>query len=125
MRQSGSHLTAAGSSAVSSQQDNEQAGVGIYFVKNDIDGRFFVQHILPGYSAEKCGSILTGDIVTHVGAFKLPPDLTLDKLRPMIVRLKRAQHHIGTIRRANFTQSAGWASGNHRNSHVSTRVRVR
>ena len=89
MRLSGSHPTAVGSPAASSSlQDDEQAGIGIYFVKSDIDGKFFVQHLLPGYSAEKCGSILTGDVVTHVGAFKLPLDLTLDKLRPLIVRTK-------------------------------------
>jgi hypothetical protein len=87
MRQSGSHTTAVGSSPSSmSQPDDEQAGVGIYFVKSEHDGKFFVQHILPGYAAEKCGSILMGDVVTHVGAYKLPPDLTLEKLRPLIVR---------------------------------------
>ena len=87
MRLSGSHPTTVGSPAASSfPQDDEQAGVGIYFVKSDLDGKFFVQHLLPGYSAQKCGSILTGDVVTHVGAFKLPNDLTLDKLRPLIVR---------------------------------------
>jgi hypothetical protein len=54
-------------------------------VKNDHDGHFYVENILPGYAAEKCGSIQIGDIVTHVGAFKLPLDLSLEKLRPLIV----------------------------------------
>lgn len=86
LNQSG-HTAGAGSPAAAHnpKQDDEQAGVGIYFVKNERTGCFYVEHILPGYAAEKCGSILPGDIVTHVGALKLPPQLSLEQLRPLIV----------------------------------------
>ena len=81
------HTAGAGSPAAAHnpKQDDEQAGVGIYFVKNERTGCFCVEHILPGYAAEKCGSILPGDVVTHVGALKLPPQLSLEQLRPLIV----------------------------------------
>jgi hypothetical protein len=124
MRQSGSHPTVTSSPPRAiPQQDDEQAGVGIYFVKNDFDGKFFVQHILPGYAAEKCGSILMGDVVTHVGAYKLPPDLTLDKLRPLIVRATPLQlFRMCNIRALHLTCAAGRAGWHQRQPHISTRV---
>ncbi len=124
MRQSGSHPTAAGSPVTSIPlQDDEQAGVGIYFVKNDSDGKFFVQHILPGYAAEKCGSIVTGDVVTHVGTYKLPPDLTLERLRPLIVRANFLQsHRPRIILLPDLTCVAGGTCWHQREPHVSARV---
>jgi hypothetical protein len=102
-------------------QDNEPAGVGIYFVKNERTGNFCVEHILPGYAAEKCGTILPGDIVTHVGALKLPPELTLEQLRPLIVPPSPliALHACSCVR---LTIVTGWPCWHRRQPHVSARL---
>jgi hypothetical protein len=88
MRQSSSstsHPASAGNLSTHNPIQGDDAGVGIYFIKNENDGRFYVKQLMPGYSAEMCGSIQTGDIVTHVGFLKLPSELTLEDLRPLIV----------------------------------------
>ncbi len=125
MRQSSTSQTTHPNSAFNptepNNMPNDDVGVGIYFVKNEREGHFFVQKLLPGYSAEMCGSISTGDIVTHVGAYKIPPELTLDKLRPLIVRIRPAL----TFRVRQCTcliQSSGRAIGHMCQPHFSTRV---
>ena len=115
------HPTAAFNPTAPNSQLNDDVGVGIYFVKNEREGHFFVQKLLPGYSAEMCGSISTGDIVTHVGAYKIPPELTLDKLRPLIVRLRPAPT-LRVRQCLRLIQSTGWASGHMCQPHFSTRV---
>jgi hypothetical protein len=105
MRQSSSseslHPTATGNFA----KQGDDAGVGIYFVKDEHNGHFYVQKLITGHSAEMCGSIQTGDIVTHVGSFKLPPELTLEKLRPLIVTTPAS--HAPVLARSSLNVQVG------------------
>jgi len=99
---------------------DDQAGVGIFFAKSERDGSFYVEKVLPGCAAERCGSIQKGDVVTHVGAHRLQPGLTLDRLRPLIVRPPAISLRACCC--LILTRLIGWALRHLREPNISARV---